>query len=116
MTIAMHDLEFATIAELSTLLTRKKISPVELTKLYLSRIERLNPKLNAFITVTSETALAEAQTAERELLRAKRRGPLHGIPVALKDNIWTKRVRTTMGPGRSTSRAICPNRRGTSAS
>src|SRR5438874_2344626 len=96
-TIAMHDLEFATIVELSTLLTRKKVSPVELTKLYLSRIERLNPKLNAFITVTSETALAEAQTAERELLRAKRRGPLHGIPVALKDNIWTKRVRTTMG-------------------
>ena len=97
MTIAMHDLEFATIAELSTLLTRKKISPVELTKLYLLRIERLNPKLNAFITVTSETALAEAQTAERELLRGKRRGPLHGIPVAVKDNIWTKRVRTTMG-------------------
>jgi aspartyl-tRNA(Asn)/glutamyl-tRNA(Gln) amidotransferase subunit A len=93
----MDDLEFASIEELSKLLARKKISPVELTELYLSRIERLNPKLNAFITVTSENALAEARTAERELLRGKRRGALHGIPIALKDNIWTKGIRTTMG-------------------
>ena len=65
----MHELQFATIETLSGLLARKKISPVELTRLYLSRIERLNPKLNAFITVASESALAEAQSAERELLR-----------------------------------------------
>lgn len=94
---SMSDLEFAGIEELSTLLARKKVSPVELTKLYLSRIERLNPKLNAFITVTSESALAEARTAEKELSRGKRRGVLHGVSVALKDNIWTKGVRTTMG-------------------
>jgi aspartyl-tRNA(Asn)/glutamyl-tRNA(Gln) amidotransferase subunit A len=94
---SITDLEFAGIEALSTLLARKKISPVELTQLYLSRIERLNPKLNAFITVTSENALAEARTAERELLRRKRRGALHGVPIALKDNIWTKGVRTTMG-------------------
>lgn len=93
----MHDLEFASIEELSTLLARKKVSPVELTKLYLSRIERLDPTLNAFITVTSENALGEAQAAETELFRGKRRGALHGIPLALKDNIWTKGVRTTMG-------------------
>ena len=97
LTTTPMDLEFASIEELSTLLTRKKVSPVELTKLYLSRIERLNPKLNAFITVTSESALAEAHTAARELFRGKRRSALHGIPFALKDNIWTRGVRTTMG-------------------
>lgn len=93
----MHNLEFATVEALSTLLARKKVSPVELTQLFLSRIERLNPNLNAFITVTPEVALSEARTAEKELLRGKRRGVLHGIPVALKDNIWSKGVRTTMG-------------------
>lgn len=93
----MDDLHFATIETLSGLLAKKKISPVELTRLYLARIERLNPKLNAFITVAAESALAEAEAAERELLRRKRRGALHGIPVALKDNISTRNLRTTMG-------------------
>lgn len=93
----MHDLEFASMAELSALLARKKISPVELTHLYLSRIQRLNPKLNAFITVTSDSALAEARAAERELFKGRCRGVLQGIPVALKDNIGTKGVPTTMG-------------------
>ena len=94
---SMDDLEFASIETLSALLVKKKISPLELTQVYLSRIERLNPKLNAFITVGSESALAEAREAERELLRGRRRGALHGIPVALKDNIWTKNLRTTVG-------------------
>ena len=93
----MHELEFATIEALSALLAKKKISPVELTRFYLSRIERLNPKLNAFLTVASESALAEALVAERELLRGRRRGALHGIPIALKDNIYTRNLRTTMG-------------------
>ena len=93
----MVELQFATIETLSGLLAKKKISPVELTKLYLSRIERHNPKLNAFLTVASESALAAARSAERELLRGKHRGALHGIPVALKDNIWTRDLRTTMG-------------------
>src|SRR5580704_2774081 len=96
-TQSTQDLEFASIEALSTLLAKKQVSPVELTKLYLSRIERLNPKLNAFLTVASESALAEAQSAERELIRGKRRGALHGIPVALKDNISTRNLRTTMG-------------------
>jgi aspartyl-tRNA(Asn)/glutamyl-tRNA(Gln) amidotransferase subunit A len=90
-------LALATIEELAPLLAKKKISPVELAQLYLSRIERLNPQLNAFLTVMAEQALAEARLAERELLRGRRRGPLHGIPVALKDNIWTLGVRTTAG-------------------
>ncbi|PYU24207.1 MAG: Asp-tRNA(Asn)/Glu-tRNA(Gln) amidotransferase subunit GatA [Acidobacteria bacterium] len=93
----MHELEFATIEALSALLAKKKLSPVELTELYLSRIARINPKLNAFLTVASESALAEARAAERELLRGQHRGALHGIPVALKDNIWTRNLRTTVG-------------------
>jgi aspartyl-tRNA(Asn)/glutamyl-tRNA(Gln) amidotransferase subunit A len=90
-------LTFASIEELAPLLEKKKISPVELAQWYLSRIERLNPQLNAFITVTAERAIAEARVAERELARGRRRGPLHGIPIALKDNIWTRGIRTTAG-------------------
>jgi aspartyl-tRNA(Asn)/glutamyl-tRNA(Gln) amidotransferase subunit A len=97
LTHSMDDPEFANIETLSALLAKKKISPVELTRIYLSRIERLNPKLHAFITVASESALVEARAAERQLFRGKRRGLLHGIPVALKDNIWTQNLRTTMG-------------------
>ncbi|HLH09676.1 MAG TPA: amidase [Terriglobales bacterium] len=93
----MDELEFASIEALSTLLAKKKISPLELTQLFLTRIERLNPKLNAFITVATESALRDALTAEREVTKGKRRGVLHGIPVALKDNISTRGLRTTMG-------------------
>src|SRR5579871_753853 len=91
------DLTFATIEELAPLLAKKKLSPVELVEACLSRIERLTSRFNAFITVTAEQALADARIAERELARGKRRGPLHGIPIALKDNIYTKGIRTTMG-------------------
>jgi aspartyl-tRNA(Asn)/glutamyl-tRNA(Gln) amidotransferase subunit A len=90
-------LTFATIEELAPLLAKKKLSPVELAQCYLARIEKLNPQLNAFLTVTAEEALAEARLAERELARGQRRGPLHGIPIALKDNIWTRGIRTTAG-------------------
>jgi aspartyl-tRNA(Asn)/glutamyl-tRNA(Gln) amidotransferase subunit A len=68
---------------------------VELTKDCLSRIEKLNPTLNAFITVTGESALTQARTAEAEILRGHWRGPLHGIPLALKDLIDTAGIRTT---------------------
>lgn len=90
-------LAFATIAELAPLLAKKKISPVELAELHLARIAQLQPKLNAFITLTAELALAQARAAERELLRGRCRGPLHGIPLAIKDNIWIRGVRTTAG-------------------
>jgi len=90
-------LAFATIAELAPLLARKKISPVELVELHLARIAQLQPKLNAFLTLTAELALAQARAAERELLRGRCRGPLHGIPLAIKDNIWIRGVRTTAG-------------------
>jgi aspartyl-tRNA(Asn)/glutamyl-tRNA(Gln) amidotransferase subunit A len=84
-----------TISELGQQLRRKQISPVELTQACLSRIERLNPSLNAFITVMAESATAEARTAEAEIARGDWRGPLHGIPIALKDLIDTAGVRTT---------------------
>jgi aspartyl-tRNA(Asn)/glutamyl-tRNA(Gln) amidotransferase subunit A len=84
-----------TIVELAPRLRRKEVSPVELTRGCLDRIEKLNPALNAFITVTAESALAEARTAEVEISRGEWRGPLHGIPVALKDLIDTAGTRTT---------------------
>jgi aspartyl-tRNA(Asn)/glutamyl-tRNA(Gln) amidotransferase subunit A len=86
---------FTTISELSQRLRRREVSPVEIAQECLGRIERLNPALNAFITVMDESALAEARTAEAEILRGEWRGPLHGVPVALKDLIDTAGVRTT---------------------
>ena len=74
---------------------RREISPVEITRACLDRIEKLNPALNAFITVTAESSLVEAQTAEDEIVRGEWRGPLHGIPIALKDLIDTAGVPTT---------------------
>jgi aspartyl-tRNA(Asn)/glutamyl-tRNA(Gln) amidotransferase subunit A len=83
------------ISEISELLRRGSVSPVELAADCLARIEKLNPRLNAFITVTAESALAQAHQAEAEIRRHEWRGPLHGIPLALKDLIDTAGVRTT---------------------
>ena len=77
------------------LVRAKKVSPVELTQACLKRIEQLNPKLNAFITVTSEKAIDQARAAESEIQGGNWRGPLHGIPIALKDVFDTAGVRTT---------------------
>lgn len=95
--IAKDEFAYWTIAEAAAHLRRRKISPVELAEEALARIENLNPRLNAFITVTAERALREAHAAEREMRRGKFRGLLHGIPLTLKDNIWTSGVRTTAG-------------------
>jgi aspartyl-tRNA(Asn)/glutamyl-tRNA(Gln) amidotransferase subunit A len=84
-----------TISELAPRLRKREISPVELTRGCLDRIEKLNPALNAFITVAADSALAESRQAEEEIGRGKWRGPLHGIPIALKDVIDTAGVRTT---------------------
>jgi aspartyl-tRNA(Asn)/glutamyl-tRNA(Gln) amidotransferase subunit A len=86
---------FRTISELSQRLRGREVSPVEVTQECLGRIDRLNTSLNAFITVTGESALAEARRAEAEILRGQWRGPLHGVPLALKDLIDTAGVRTT---------------------
>jgi aspartyl-tRNA(Asn)/glutamyl-tRNA(Gln) amidotransferase subunit A len=84
-----------TLAEASERVRKKAISPVDLAKACLQRIDQLNPRLNAYITVTAETALARARDLEAEIQRGRWRGPLHGIPIALKDNIDTAGVRTT---------------------
>jgi aspartyl-tRNA(Asn)/glutamyl-tRNA(Gln) amidotransferase subunit A len=91
-----EQLEFS-ILKTSELLRRKELSPVDLTKDCLARIEKLNPLLNAFITVTADSALAEAHRAEAEIQRGEWRGPLHGIPLALKDIIDTAGILTTSG-------------------
>lgn len=85
----------ATISELAQRLRRKEISPLEITHDCLTRIERLNPGLNAFIAVCAESALADARAAENEIARGEWRGPLHGVPIGLKDLIDTAGVRTT---------------------
>jgi aspartyl-tRNA(Asn)/glutamyl-tRNA(Gln) amidotransferase subunit A len=83
------------IADAGRALRRGALSPVDLTRACLERIEALNPRLNAFITVTADAALATARERAQELARGRPRGPLHGIPLALKDNIDTAGVRTT---------------------
>jgi aspartyl-tRNA(Asn)/glutamyl-tRNA(Gln) amidotransferase subunit A len=84
-----------TIEQLSRDIRRGSVSPVDLTRECLSRVERLSPKLNAFITVLPESALADARRAEDEIRRGQHRGPLHGIPIGLKDIIDTAGTRTT---------------------
>ncbi|HXG53672.1 MAG TPA: amidase [candidate division Zixibacteria bacterium] len=86
---------FLTIAEAAVLLRRKQCSPVELARACLDRIEAFDGALHSFITVTAEQALEDARQAERELFRGTDRGPLHGIPLALKDLYATRGVRTT---------------------
>jgi aspartyl-tRNA(Asn)/glutamyl-tRNA(Gln) amidotransferase subunit A len=83
------------ISELAPRLRRREISPVEITRDCLNAIAQLNPSLNAFITVMADSALEEARTAEAQIGRGEWRGPLHGIPIALKDLIDTAGVRTT---------------------
>ena len=91
------DVLFLSAREQSALIRARKLSPVELTDAYLARIEQLNPRTNAFITVTADLARRQAAAAEREILRGRVRGPLHGIPYAPKDILATRGVLTTNG-------------------
>jgi aspartyl-tRNA(Asn)/glutamyl-tRNA(Gln) amidotransferase subunit A len=84
-----------TLKKVLELVRRKTVSPVDLTQACLKRIEQYNKLVNAFITITGESALATARSREAEAQRGNWRGPLHGIPIALKDNIDTAGVRTT---------------------
>ena len=101
--MAKHGLAYLSIAEIGGLFRARKLSPVELTKHFLDRTDRLNPTLNAYLTVTPDLALAQARQVEIELCNPRNkksrrdRGPLHGIPIALKDNIHTSGIRTTAG-------------------
>jgi aspartyl-tRNA(Asn)/glutamyl-tRNA(Gln) amidotransferase subunit A len=90
-----RDLATLTVKEASDLVRRRQLSPVELTEACLRRVDRYNPALNAFVTIVREQALQTARELEREQSRGVWRSPLHGIPVAFKDNIDTAGIRTT---------------------
>lgn len=103
------DLAFMGAARLAALVRDKQVSPTELVRLYLERIDRFDGRLRAYITVCADAALAAAQSAEAAVLRGEPLGPLHGVPYAVKDQFETAGVRTTVGsrilenhvPGRS---------------
>jgi len=88
-------LTHASIAETASLIAARKLSPVELMQAHLDRIAAVDGKLFSFITVLPEQALAQAREAEREVMAGNYRGPLHGIPYSLKDNYFTKGIRTS---------------------
>ena len=90
-----NSLAYATIQDVAKLIKAQKLSPIELVDVCLQRIENLNPDLNAFITILAEEARAQAQAAEAEVKAGKWRGPLHGIPVGIKDFYDTAGIRTT---------------------
>jgi len=97
MSIPFQELLEFDVATLSGKLRARDISPVELTEAYLSRIERTDRSLRAYITVTDTLARKAAKKAEAELAAGKWRGPFHGVPIALKDLVYTKGLRTTGG-------------------
>jgi aspartyl-tRNA(Asn)/glutamyl-tRNA(Gln) amidotransferase subunit A len=92
-----NELLFKSISDVAPLLRSRKLSPVELTRLTLDRIDSLDKRLNSYITVMGEAALADAAAAEKEIVSGKYRGPLHGIPISIKDMFATRGVRTTCG-------------------
>src|ERR1051326_6598839 len=94
---SVEDLAFATVPQLAELIRTRKISSVELTKMYLSRLKKYGPKLLCVVTLTEEVALKQAQDADNDLKRGKYRGPLHGIPWGAKDLFATKGIKTTWG-------------------
>jgi len=91
------EIPFLPATELSALIRSGDVSPVEATEAYLDRIGQIDGKLNSYITVCRDEALAEAQQAEKEIAAGNYRGPMHGLPVAVKDQFYTKGIRTTGG-------------------
>lgn len=92
-----ESIAFATASELRRLVADKQASPVELTAMYLERIERLDTQLNAYLTVAGDEAMAAARAAEDAVMRGDVLGPLHGVPISVKDLEMTKGIRTTSG-------------------
>ena len=93
----MTALPWMSVADLARVIATKEVSPVEVVRAHLDRIAALDGGLHAFITVTAEAALAAARVAEDELAAGRVRGPLHGVPFALKDVFDTAGIRTTGG-------------------
>jgi aspartyl-tRNA(Asn)/glutamyl-tRNA(Gln) amidotransferase subunit A len=89
------DIPFLSVAQLAGFIERQEISPVDAVEAYLQRIDDLNPRLNAYITVLKEEALADAASAASQIASGQYLGPLHGIPVGIKDQIHTRGIRTT---------------------
>ncbi|HEV7680605.1 MAG TPA: amidase [Pyrinomonadaceae bacterium] len=94
---SLEELAFAPLTQLAELVRTRKVSPVELTRMYLGRLKKFGPKLNCVVTLTEDLALAQASNAEREIKAGRYRGPLHGIPWGAKDLFATKGIRTTWG-------------------
>jgi aspartyl-tRNA(Asn)/glutamyl-tRNA(Gln) amidotransferase subunit A len=105
------DVLFLSARDQAALIRARKLSPVELTEAYLARIEQLNPRTNAFITITATLARRQAAAAEQEISRGLVRGPLHGIPYAPKDILATKGVLTTNGS--KVTATVVPDREST---
>jgi Asp-tRNA(Asn)/Glu-tRNA(Gln) amidotransferase A subunit family amidase len=93
----VDDLAFATVPQLAELIRTRKVSSVELTKMYLGRLKRYGPKLLCIVTLTEDLALKQAEAADADIKRGKYRGPLHGIPWGAKDLFATKGIKTTWG-------------------
>ena len=91
------EIAFASASELRELIATKQVSPVEVTELYYERIEELDPKLNAYLTLTRDDAMQSARSAEDAVMRGDELGPLHGVPISIKDLEMTKGVRSTGG-------------------
>ena len=91
------ELPFLSASDLSQLIQSKEISPVEATEAYLDRIESLDHRFNSYLTVMREQALADAQQAEQDIASGRHKGPMQGVPVAVKDQFWSKGVRSTGG-------------------
>jgi len=91
------DLCHLSVAELSRLIRKKEVSPADVVEAHLNLIEALEPALNSFITLLPKKAMEEAKEAEREIQAGQYRGPLHGIPIGLKDLFYVKGVRNTSG-------------------
>ena len=97
MTAGRDDLAYLSAARLAALVKERQVSPVELVKMYLERIDRFDSRLRAYITVLPEAALEAARKAEAAVMRGESLGPLHGVPYAVKDQFATAGVRTTLG-------------------
>ena len=91
----MNDPTFLPAVEMARQIREKKLSPVELAEAYLDKIQRLNPKLNAYVHVDPERVRSEARAAEASLVNKGTLGPLHGVPIAIKDFTPTEGKRTT---------------------
>src|SRR5262245_57960149 len=95
--MASDDLCWLPALELAALIRSREASPVEVMEAVLARIERINPVLNCFCTLTADDARDNAQAAEVSVMTGEELGPLHGVPVSVKDLVFTRRVRTTGG-------------------